>query len=66
MHYTEILIKQLIHYRFLKSEFSKSSHSNQQNDKRLVQKHKKTFGIGLSQTGQRKFFLIIVVKDNFS
>ena len=43
----------------------KATEENQQNHKKLRQKHNSRFGTGLSQTGPRFSFLTVVIKDNF-
>ena len=51
---------------FGKVKSPKASKDDQQNDKKLGQKHNQRSGAGLSQTGPRFPLLIVVVKDNFT
>ena len=44
----------------------KATKDDQQNDKKLEQKHNQRSGTGLSQTGPSFPLLIVVVKDNFT
>ena len=58
--------KQLNRHKFLKGEFSKATKDDQQNDKKLGQKHNQRSGTGLSQTVPLFPLLIVVVKDDFT
>ena len=51
---------------FWKVNSHEATKDDQQNDKKLGQKHNQRSGTGLSQIDPRFLVLIVVVKDNFS
>ena len=65
-HCTKFQHEQLVRQNFLKVEFSRTTEDDQQNDKKLGQKHNQLSGTSLSQTGPRFPLLNVVVRDNFT